>query len=310
MVTLPDWYNSDTANPAITPARSRGKIGLHLRRTLEGLGWTVAEELSGPVRTAGWSARLETRAKIVSAVVLIVGTTLMHGVLPLVALFVLALGLALSGGVSVGRLGRVWLSVPLFTLAIALPATLNLVTPGDPLVTLIHLGAGAKAGHWALPESVTITDAGVFVALRFFLRSLDCVTLAFLLIATTEHASLVSGLRRLGMPKVFGMVLTMTQRYLTVLLRCAEEIHLAKLSRTMGPVSVRSEQRWAASGIGILFRKSQQLSMEVYNAMLARGYDGDIRTWTSARLSVRDWVGVGVSLAIVAALVLVDRAVM
>ena len=121
-----------------------------------------------------------------------------------------------------------------------------------------------------------MTGSGLIVAGRFLLRSLDCVTLAYLLVATTDPAALLGGLRRLGMPRVFGMVLTMAQRYVAVLLRAAEEIHLAKLSRTIAPARLRGEQRWVAAGIGILFRRTHKLAQEVHLAMISRGYDGEL----------------------------------
>ena len=90
------------------------------------------------------------------------------------------------------------------------------------------------------------------------------------------------------MPRVFGMVLTMAHRYLAVLLRAAEEIHLAKISRTISAGSMRNEQRWAAAGIGILFRRSHKLACEVHNAMASRGYDGDPQVRFRPAISARD----------------------
>ena len=82
----------------------------------------------------------------------------------------------------------------------------------------------------------------------------------------------------IGIPKIFVTLLTMMERYLGVISRSAEEIHLAKLSRTIQSGSLRQEHNWAAAGIGSLFRRSQSLGHQVYMAMISRGYTGEIYT--------------------------------
>jgi cobalt/nickel transport system permease protein len=188
-----------------------------------------------------------------------------------------------------------------------LPACLNIVTDGAPLLTLWRLGPDAHFGPWDLPAAITITTPGLEVAARFLLRVLTCVTLAFLLVATTGPDELLNGLRRLGMPRAFAMVLTMMHRYTVVLLRAAQEIHLAKLSRSMGAVSLSGEQRWVATGMGSLFRRTRHLADEVHEAMLSRGYDGDLQVAAPARWRLRDGLLVNAALLLSAALLLADR---
>lgn len=213
----------------------------------------------------GLLQRIDARAKVVVAFALIVTATLIHGVVALSALYALCLTLALLSRIPVRRLARVWLVVPLFSVAIMLPATLSLVTPGSPVLTL----------HRANPTLV-VTDAGLWVAARFVLRAAVCVSLVLLLTATTRPDRLFRSLRVLGVPKVFVMLLSMMERYLWVLARAAEEIHLAKISRSITQGSLRDEQAWVASGMGSLFRRTRALGQEVYLAMISRGYAGEV----------------------------------
>ena len=78
-----------------------------------------------------------------------------------------------------------------------LPALLNVVTPGHPLLTLWHFSA-PHFGPWRVPPTLTITDGGVFVAVRFILRTAVCVTLALLLAAYHPLAPAVSRAARAG----------------------------------------------------------------------------------------------------------------
>jgi cobalt/nickel transport system permease protein len=266
------------------------------------LAEALAREMAGEVRSESRLSRIEPRAKIAGFIILIVGVTLLHDPM-LIALFLACVtSLVLASGISPGRLGRAWLGVPLFSLAIALPSVLNVITPGPPAITLFD-----RIGPWALPETLTITGNGLLVAGRFLLRSTTCVTLAFLLVATTDRTALLNGMRRLGMPKAFGMVLAMMQRYLSVLMRSAEEIHLAKLSRTIAEQSIRNEQRWVAAGIGSLFRRTHRLAQETHHAMVARGYDGEIRVGRVPGLHAADLLWLAMVLLAVAGFLSADR---
>jgi cobalt/nickel transport system permease protein len=277
-----------------------------VRRGLAALGAALAAQLA-PVRAAGWLAQYDARAKLIAAAMLIVAVSLLHGPVAVGGAALLAIGLALSAGLRGRRLAPVWLGVPVFTLVLALPATLNLFTPG-PLVWVLWHSALRALGPWTLPTQIGVTWPGLLVAARFFWRTLACVTLALTLTATTEPAALTNGLRRLGLSRVFGMVLTMMQRYLVVVLRAAEDLHRAKLSRTIGPETVRQGQRWAAAGMGLLLLSSLRLAEGVHQAMLARGYDGDIQMLTPPRFGRREVLLIIAGAVLAALLILWDRA--
>ena len=287
-------------------ARADRRAILPVRRALARLAEALAQELTAETHDS-WLARIEPRAKTVGILILIVGATLLHGLWPVAVLFGMAVMMAVSAGLPARRLARVWLAVPLFSLAIILPATLNIVTDGPAVLTLWRFEPGSRLGPWALPEALTVTASGLIVGGRFVLRSLACVTLTLALIGTTDASTLLNALRRLGMPRVFGMVLAMTHHYLALLLRAAEEIHLAKLSRTIVPGSLRREQRWVAAGIGILFRRTHRLAQEVQEAMLSRGYDGDLQVKRGPGLRLSDGACLLASIAVTAALILADR---
>lgn len=306
-LTLPDWYSSSAPDRALPQSRVRRRASLPVRRALASLAEVIARELSTPA-DGSWLASIEPRAKIAGVLLLIVSATLLQKPWSLLALFAVALTLAILGRLAAPRLMRVWLGVPLFSLAIILPATLNIVTHGPAVLTLWHFAPGSRFGPWALPEALTITQTGLVVAGRFVLRSLTCVILVLALVATTDPSALLNALRRLGMPRVFGMVLTMCHRYLLVLLRAAEEIHLAKLSRTITAGPLRREHRWVAAGIGMLFRRTHRLAQEVHQAMLSRGYDGELQVKPArGRLRPAEWAWMSAVTLVVAGLALAER---
>lgn len=304
--TLPEWYLDSKPAYTSNPAGS-WRLRALVRQGLDNLTEILAREVASQKAADCWLRHVEPRAKIVGIFVLIFGMTFLQGLLPLALLLALAIVLIISARIRFGQLIRLWVGVPLFSLAIVIPATTNFVTPGKSLITIWHFGPNATLWHWHLPEVLAITDSGAIVATRFLLRTVDAVTLAFLLVATTGHPELIGGLRRLRMPRVFGMVLAMAQRYLAVLLRVAEEMHLAKLSRTICPQSLRQEQRWVASGIANLFRRTHSLAQEIHSAMLSRGFDGEVRLLSKGQIRLSDVIWLVVVTLLLAGLIIIDR---
>ena len=69
----------------------------------------------------------------------------------------------------------------------------------------------------------------------------------------------------------------MTVRYLHLLLRQSEEVHLGKKSRTICRGPLASDQMWVGSRIAAAWEKSLHLMTEVTDAMTARGFTGEFR---------------------------------
>jgi cobalt/nickel transport system permease protein len=303
--SLPEWYFAEPENKR-QPRFSAG-LGRSAGRGVYRFAEALALELSSGGRGKSWVGAIDPRAGIVGVLILIVGATFLDGLFSPAMLLLLALVMIAAGGISVRRSLKVLLPAWFFSLVIILPSVLNIITPGEPVFWLWHFAPGAKFGPWSLPAGIFVTGSGIFAALRFLLRTGACVAWSFFLIAVSGPSALVSGLRRLGLPRMFGMTLTMAERYLASLLRAAFEIHLAKLSRSISPLPLRREQSWAAAGIGDLFRRSYYLANEVYHAMLARGYDGDLQTGWSSRMRVVDFLWMGACAGMTGLLLWLDR---
>lgn len=306
-MTLPPWISpraDDLFRPE--PPAPRGlRRRTMVRRALNSFARTLEDLLSNEGISAqqGLLQGLEARAKVLGLLGMILVVTWVHHLTTLAVAFLACLGLAAVSRIPLSRLGRTWLAVPLFSAAIVVPAMLNLVTPGQPLL-LLWPSLPAHWGPWSLPPFLAITDAGLAVAGRFILRTTNCVTLALLLTATTPAASLFRGLRALGVPKLIVMLLSMMERYLSVLLRAAQEVHLAKLSRSIAAGTLRQEQAWVAAGMGALFRRTHALGNAVYLAMLSRGYTGEIYLLDEPRWRLRDGLFLGGTVALGALLLL------
>jgi|WetSurMetagenome_2_1015567.scaffolds.fasta_scaffold23822_2 energy-coupling factor transporter transmembrane protein EcfT len=278
MARLPDWLAAEAVPPPTTALRGRGGVRFARKGLAAVFGAAVAllDPREGGLRR-GWLCEIDARAKIVGLLGLLACALFSRSLAALVACLFWVLLVWALGGVGWQRLGAALLGVPLFAVALCTPAALNLVTPGRPVLVLCHLGAGSW-GPWSWPETLALTDQGLLVAVRLLLRIAACASIGALMTASTRPGDLFRGLRGLGVPSGFVLVLDMTVRYLAVLLQSAEEIHLAKLSRSIAHVPTRRDRAWVAAGIGEVYRKSRKLAGEVGDAMVSRGFSGEVKS--------------------------------
>ena len=288
---LPDWLTTDT-DVSDLPSAARSRSNPFIERTLGEISAATAVGLQSDrwAREPGALQSLDARGKVVAILLLIVLTTLSHRAIVVVGLYGLGLSLGLASRLPLGlMLRRVWLAVPLFVGAIALPALMNGVTPGPDLFIL-----------WHHPH-VAITEPGARLAGILTLRVGVAVNFALLLTLTTRWNELLQALEALFVPRLFLNVLAMTYRYLAVTLQTAADAFTARRSRTVGAASNREGRAFIGLSIGALFGKSLAMADEVHSAMVARGFRGEMRTLTQWRWRIADTLW---TLAILATIVI------
>ena len=295
MLNLPAWFQTKTElayKPV--PGLENKKIRLHfLDRTLKAMagileGFVFSEAF---VHKAGMLQGLEARFKLLGVLLLIICTSLIHSIPLLYCLYGLTLILAgLSKIKASFFLKRIWLVLPFFVGVIALPAMLNLFTPGEPILSLFSLDKTYRIGPYSIPQDISLTRQGISAALLLVGRVATSLSFVLLLILTTSWASLLKALRSLLVPQIYVQTLGMTLRYLMLLSQTVQEMCLAKKSRTLRVGKTRGEQRWVAGQLGTLFKWSMHLSVQVHQAMVARGYQGEVRILSSSSIRKRDYL--------------------
>ncbi len=275
---------------------SRGRRGAwHTPRSRRFVERTVAGLLSAAehslyaehtARGSGFLQQLDPRAKLCGLLGLIVAVATAHRIWVLIALFVVALVLALMSRVSIlALMSRVWIGVLTFTGAIALPAIF--LTPGNPIYRLPLLG-------WA------VTAQGLQSAIFLLLRAEIAATLSLLLILCTPWVQVLKSLRFFHVPAVCVVLLGMTYRYIFLLLQTAHDMFEARRGRLVGQLDGPERRRLAAGSAGVLLGRSVQLANDVHLAMRARGYVGEIYILENLRMGSADWVHLSALLGIAA----------
>jgi cobalt/nickel transport system permease protein len=239
--------------------------------------------------------RLDSRVSFV----LTLGFILAVAVVPTGAwpMYVLLLAMVVAAAVA-AELGvtyalvRALLSLP-FVLA---AAPVLFTVPGRALFAL-HLGG------WVL----TATDLGLQRLVSLMLKSWISMQAAVLLAATTRFPDLLVAMRSVGVPRLLVTILGLMWRYLFVLVGEAMRLMRARDARSGSPAGRGGRSLWWRAQVtghmaGSLFLRGYERSERIYAAMIARGYNGDVRTFPLPSLSTRQAVVLIAGLATLAGL--------
>lgn len=252
-----------------------------MAKTLHDLAGTARESLLAEryAQQQGMLQRLDPRVKVAALLGFVVLASFLHRWPALLGLGATVLLFAALSDIPLKLLlKRAGAAVAFFGGIIALPTALNVVTPGPVL--------------WMLSREpyLAVTGPGLAASGLLVLRMGVAVSCVLLLVLTTRWHDLLRGLCALCVPRIFVVVLAMTYRYLALLLQSAEEVFIARRSRTVGRATGGQNRRFLGGVIGALFGKSLALTEEVHAAMLSRGWTGEVRALQPLRLRAADLI--------------------
>lgn len=230
-------------------------------------------------------ARIDPRAKVVTTLVFLVCIVSFgkYAILGLVPFVLYPVALAAAGEVPFGTIAK--------RLAVASPFAV-LVGAFNPL--LDHSTIATVAG-------VTITGGWVSFA-SIVARFLLTTSAALVLVGTTSMNDVCTAIQRLGVPDVFATQLLFLYRYIFVL---GEEVMRLARARSLRSFGRRGTGAGVYAHIlGHLLLRTVMRARRIYDAMLARGFLGQLRTRRELRFTALDaaftvgWCGTFVLLRI------------
>jgi cobalt/nickel transport system permease protein len=179
-------------------------------------------------------------------------------------------------------------------------------------VSAIFSPLGTSLAEWTLgPFTLIPTDYGLIKFGSILLRSWLSVQAAILLVATTRFPDMIHAFEHLHVPAILTTIVSFLYRYLFVLtdevmrLLRARESRSATVTHRPGEAGLRSGRNvlWRArvtgNMAGQLFLRSYERSDRIYNAMLARGYSGQMRTLNPHVMKNSDWSFAALSIVII-----------
>lgn len=148
-----------------------------------------------------------------------------------------------------------------------------------------------------LPLGLAVTAPGLerFISVAF--KSWISVQAAILLASTTTFPDILVAMRALRLPRLLVAIIGLMWRYIFVIVDEVMRMLRARAARsgessmagyrTGGSIFWRSQVTGGMAGS--LFLRSLERSDRIYNAMLARGYDGEVRSLPHPGLRPVDW---------------------
>ena len=264
-----------------------GHVGW-LEHTLGGISQSIERAVftEEHARSDGWLEGRDARAKLAMFIILVLAVGFTNSVMVLIGMYAALLVAASASRVPFDFfVRRVWLGIPFFAAIVVIPALF--LVPGPR----IHI---ATLGSWEL----ALSGPGVAGAILFVARVGVSVSLAVLLVMTTPWAELLRSLRTIRVPQVFVLILSMTYRYIFLFLHTTNALFLARKSRMVARTSGAEQRRWIAGSMGALTGRAYKMSNDVYAAMMARGFTGEMRVYNDQHLAIADGVAVVAAVAL------------
>lgn len=185
---------------------------------------------------------------------------------------------------------RIILFTFLFGFLIALPSALNLINKGDVVWPIFSLSNSYDFWIYHIPQVIGFTDEGLRGMYLLTLRVFNSISISFLLINTTPFNDIMKGLKMFRIPDSLLMIITLTYLYIIILSNSVVESYLAMKSRIIGHMDNQEVQQMIAGRITHIFKMSRRHFEKTFQAMLARGYTGNVVFYQKESLSLPDYL--------------------
>lgn len=214
----------------------------------------------------------DPRAKFVSVLVLMFSVVLLSDIRILVAGLLLAFALVLISRIPLlFVLGRLkWVALFVLAVVVVLPFSAS----GMPLFSVGVL---------------TFTREGLMQAVVISLKAFAVVLLVFPMLATMKFVSFIKALERLRLPNRLVQMITLTYRYIFVLLNEIQRTLRSIESRSYGRRTSLLGLRNLGNAIGMLLVRSYERGGRIFDAMVSRGYNGRMETLREFEINSKDW---------------------
>jgi cobalt/nickel transport system permease protein len=185
-----------------------------------------------------------------------------------------------------------------FGFLVVLPASLNVITSGKIIFNLFTFDRPSHFWIYDIPQDIGITENGIQVVILLFLRVLNSVSFALLVVFTTPFPSFIKSFKIVGVPDIFLMIISLAYKYIFILCRTIEETYFALKSRLSGNIKSSSIRKLISGRIFFIFRRSVIIYESTYFAMVSRGYHGKVKLHSHHPFTFMDLVALIIIVAV------------
>ena len=163
-----------------------------------------------------------------------------------------------------------------FGFLVIAPASVNLITHGRIVFTIIHLGSPKQLWIYHIPSEIGFTYEGLMLVARLYMKVFNSITITLLIFSTTPFDETIKALKIFRVPDIFLLILTMTYKFVFILAQTILETYFALKLRWWSKLKRSETNRIVASRVNYTFRKAWHKYDEVFRAMVARGFTGKV----------------------------------
>jgi ABC-type cobalt transport system, permease component CbiQ and related transporters len=156
---------------------------------------------------------------------------------------------------------------------------------GERIIKILKLSLGMALFTFVIMLPATFggnSYSGIMITTKTFAT----ITAVGILSHSTDWGSITSALKRFFIPDLFVLVLDITIKYIVMLGDFTLNMMYALKLRSVG----RNKNKYSSiSGIaGTLFIKSKEMSEDMYQAMICRGFTGEYHSYQRSKLTMMD----------------------
>ena len=185
---------------------------------------------------------------------------------------------------------KIFILAFVFGFLVVLPASLNIITPGKIIFKVISLSKPSHFLIYNIPQNIGFTLNGLQVVSIVFLRVLNSVSFALLVVFTTPLPPFIKSFKMVGVPDTFLMIISLAYKYIFILSRTIEETYFAFKSRLSANINSNSIRKLIGGRIFFIFKRSMIIYQNTYYAMVSRGYKGKVILHSQNHFAVKDFV--------------------
>ncbi|MEM2109143.1 MAG: cobalt ECF transporter T component CbiQ [Candidatus Odinarchaeota archaeon] len=241
--------------------------------------------------------KLDPRVKLAATIIGVVCVILISNIIFYAFFIITGLILAAASRVNIKDfILRSLVFIVVFTLLISIP--LLFITPGRVIASTSIFGL-----------TLTVTVEGVCNSLTLVLRVWAALSLLNLLVMTTRFDQVTTALSTLKAPRLFLILFDLTLKYIFVIAYEALRINRAQQARQFHKPGLIERIKSVAPVTVNIFLRSHIRAGNVYNAMLARGFNGKYHTLNVLKLKRADIIYLVLSAGFFITLILIDRGI-
>lgn len=217
------------------------------------------------------------------------------------AMVVLVAGIGISDPFVSGWLVVVGLVVSVLACKVPLREYLGILAVPLMFIVLGCVAIAVQIGTAGGPR-LYLSRESVMEAGNVVLRTLGAVSILYVLVLSTPVHEIIAVSRRLHVPKIMTELMVLIYRYIFLLVEAQQTMRHAAESR-LGYCDFRTSCRTFGNSMSSLLLVSIRKASRYYDAMLSRGYDGELLFLEEAK-PVKGWqvallAAFGVSLPVV-----------